>query len=232
MFEQGFQLGSTKIESPKSLESAINILTQVASHIASNTYGGVTFGNLVTGLTPYAKRSLNKYRLKAKNSTWCKNNEDEIENYAWEQLNEEAKNTAQSLEYEVQTLMTSRAETPFLTIGLDCIDLNADEETQKIQVIITKAILNQRIKGLTDGVTPVFPKIVYHLEKGNNVLPTDKYHDLYILAIKCSSLRGYPDYVMNEKTKEITGSVKPPMGLISTSPCKILLTLAQEVCSL
>lgn len=192
MFEHGFQLGSTKIESPKSLESAINILTQVASHIASNTYGGVTFGNLVTGLTPYAKRSLNKYRKEAKNSTWCKNNSDEIESYAWEQLDKEAKNTAQSLEYEVQTLMTSRAETPFLTIGLDCIDLNADEETQKIQVIITKAILNQRIKGLTDGVTPVFPKIVYHLEKGNNVLPTDKYHDLYILAIKCSSLRGYP----------------------------------------
>lgn len=214
MFKQGFQLGSTKIESPKSLESAINILTQVASHIASNTYGGVTFGNLVTGLTPYAKRSLNKYRKEAKDSTWCKNDANEIETYAWEQLDKEAKNTAQSLEYEVQTLMTSRAETPFLTIGLDCIDLNADEETQKIQIIITKAILNQRIKGLTDGVTPVFPKIVYHLEKGNNLLPTDPYHDLYILAIKCSSLRGYPDYVMNEKTKEITGSIKPPMGCV------------------
>lgn len=218
MFQNGFQLGSTKIESPKSLESAINILSQVASHISSNTYGGVTFGNLVTGLTPYAKGSLNKYRKEAKNSTWCKNNTDEIENYAWEQLDKEAKNTAQSLEYEVQTLMTSRAETPFLTIGLDCIDLNADEETQKIQVIITKAILNQRIKGLTDGVTPVFPKIVYHLEKGNNVLSTDPYHDLYILAIKCSSLRGYPDYVMNEKTKEITGSIKPPMGCRSFLP--------------
>ena len=211
MFKYGFELGSTKIESPKSLESAINILTQVASHIASNTYGGTTFGNLISGLTPYAKLSLNKYRKEAKNSSWCVSNE--IENYAWEQLEKEAKNSAQSLEYEVQTLMTSRGETPFLTIGLDCIDLNADEETQKIQVLLTKSILNQRIKGLTGGVTPVFPKIVYHLEKGNNLLPNDKYHDLYLLALRCSSLRGYPDYVMNEKTKEVTGSIKPPMGL-------------------
>ena len=211
MFKYGFELGSTKIESPKSLESAINILTQVASHIASNTYGGTTFGNLISGLTPYAKLSLNKYRKEAKNSSWCVSNE--IEDYAWEQLKKEAKNSAQSLEYEVQTLMTSRGETPFLTIGLDCIDLNADEETQKIQVLLTKSILNQRIKGLTGGVTPVFPKIVYHLEKGNNLLPNDKYHDLYLLALRCSSLRGYPDYVMNEKTKEVTGSIKPPMGL-------------------
>ena len=211
MFKYGFELGSTKIESPKSLESAINILTQVASHIASNTYGGTTFGNLISGLTPYAKLSLNKYREEAKNSSWCVSNE--IEDYAWEQLKKEAKNSAQSLEYEVQTLMTSRGETPFLTIGLDCIDLNADEETQKIQVLLTKSILNQRIKGLTGGVTPVFPKIVYHLEKGNNLLPNDKYHDLYLLALRCSSLRGYPDYVMNEKTKEVTGSIKPPMGL-------------------
>ena len=211
MFKYGFELGSTKIESPKSLESAINILTQVASHIASNTYGGTTFGNLISGLTPYAKLSLNKYRKEAKNSSWCVSNE--IENYAWEQLEKEAKNSAQSLEYEVQTLMTSRGETPFLTIGLDCIDLNADEESQKIQVLLTESILNQRIKGLTGGVTPVFPKIVYHLEKGNNLLPNDKYHDLYLLALRCSSLRGYPDYVMNEKTKEVTGSIKPPMGL-------------------
>ena len=211
MFKYGFELGSTKIESPKSLESAINILTQVASHIASNTYGGTTFGNLISGLTPYAKLSLNKYRKEAKNSSWCTTNG--IENYAWEQLEKEAKNSAQSLEYEVQTLMTSRGETPFLTIGLDCIDLNADEETQKIQVLLTKSILNQRIKGLTGGVTPVFPKIVYHLEKGNNLLPNDTYHDLYLLALRCSSLRGYPDYVMNEKTKEVTGSIKPPMGL-------------------
>ena len=108
---------------------------------------------------------------------------------------------------------TEATETPFLTIGLDCIDLNADEETQKIQVLLTKSILNQRIKGLTGGVTPVFPKIVYHLEKGNNLLPNDPYHDLYLLALRCSSLRGYPDYVMNEKTKEVTGSIKPPMGL-------------------
>lgn len=228
MFEKGFELGSTRIESPKSLESAINILTQVASHISSNTYGGTTFGNLVSGLAPYGKLSLEKYRTLA--SVWVV--EEKREEFAWRMFERECEKSAQSLEYEVQTLMTSRGETPFLTIGLDCIDVNLDDETKRIEETITKAILNQRIKGLTDGVTPVFPKIVYHLEAGNNLYPSDPYYNLYKMAIRCSSLRSYPDYVMNEKTKEVTGSVKPPMGLISTSPCKILLTLTQEVCSL
>ena len=189
MFEKGFDLGSTKIETPKSLATAINVLSQVASHVSSNTYGGTTFPTLITGLTPYAKKSLNKHRkIGAK---WI-DNKDKVEEYAWDRLQKEIIDSVQSLEYEVQTLVTSRGETPFLTLGINNVDLTADEETQRIQAMITKAILNQRIKGLTGGVTPVFPKLVYQNTKGNNLNPEDKYYDLFKLAVKCSSLRQYP----------------------------------------
>lgn len=105
MFEGGFVLGTTRIERPKSLATAVNVLTQVASHIASNTYGGTTFANLVKGLTPYGKMSLNKYRATGK--LWIKD-EESAEAFAWSQFEKEVADCAQSIEYEIQTLMTSR----------------------------------------------------------------------------------------------------------------------------
>ena len=105
MFEGGFDLGTTHIETPKSLSTAVNVLTQVASHISSNTYGGTTFGTLVTGLSPYGRKSLNKWRVIG--AKYIKD-EKEVEQFAWEMFEKEAEDCAQSIEYEVQTLMTSR----------------------------------------------------------------------------------------------------------------------------
>jgi len=154
MFKDGFVLGTTIISTPNSLDTAVNVLSQVASHISSNTYGGTTFPSLITGLAPYAVKSLNKHRATGK--IWL-DDSVKVEEYAWSMLTREIKNSMQSLEYEVQTLMTSRAETPFLTIGINNVDLTETEENQKIQKMLTEAILTQRIKGLTGGVTPVFP---------------------------------------------------------------------------
>ena len=49
------------------------------------------------------------------------------------------------------------------------------EENQKIQYLIISSMLKQRLKGLTGGVTPVFPKICFELKKGNNLNTEDKY---------------------------------------------------------
>jgi anaerobic ribonucleoside-triphosphate reductase len=207
MFKRGFRLGATEIETPNSLTTAGNILSQVASHISSNTYGGTTFGSLIEGLTPYGRRSLNKYRQIA-----IDENVPDKEGYSWRRFKKEAEDFAQSLEYEVQTLVTSRGETPFLTLGINKINNDTDEETQKIQKILTEAILNQRLKGLTGGVTPVFPKLVYQLERGNNLNKEDKYYELFKLATRCSAFRQYPDYTMTDKVIEVTGNYKEPMG--------------------
>jgi len=45
-----------------------------------------------------------------------------VEEYAWDRLGKEIEDSMQSLEYEVQTLMTSRAETPFLTLGINNVN--------------------------------------------------------------------------------------------------------------
>lgn len=128
-----------------------------------------------------------------------------------EHLRKEIKDGCQSLEYEIQTLMNSRGESPFLTIEVNTVDETSDEETQKIQKMICEGFLNQRIRGL-DGRTPEFPKMVFELRKGNNLEKDDPYYDLFKLAIKCSSIRCYPDYLNYDKIVEVTGSYKPPMS--------------------
>ena len=104
--------------------------------------------------------------------------------------------------------MTSRGETPFLTLGINVIDPNATPEEQEVQRIIATAILNQRLEGLTDGVTPVFPKLVFQLKEGNNLNPGDPNYDLFKLAVKTSARRSYPDYTMTEKVIEATKILK------------------------
>ena len=204
----GAILGNAPITDSKSFGVAIALISQIASHVSSNCYGGVTFPNLTRGLSKYAKKSLEKYRVDAKK--WV-SEENRREDYAWEHLAKEIKDGCQSLEYEIQTLMNSRGESPFLTIEVNTVDENADEETQKIQKMICEGFLNQRIRGL-DGRTPEFPKMVFELRRGNNLEKTDPYYDLFQLAIKCSSLRCYPDYLNYDKIVEVTGSYKPPMS--------------------
>lgn len=213
-FENGMIIGSAPINKPKSITTAIALISQLAAHVSSNCYGGITFINLTTGLCQYGIASLNKHRKNAKK--WV--SPEKIEAYAWEQTKREIDNAMQGLEYEIQTLTNSRGEVPFITIELNCIDLNATEEEQKMQHMIITSMLNQRIKGLTGGVTPVFPKICFELKRGNNLEPSDKYYDVFQLAVKCSSIRLYPDYLMHDKLVEVTGGYKAPMGCRSFIP--------------
>lgn len=208
IFQTGFDLGTTRIEQPKSLATAVNVLTQVASHISSNTFGGTTFGNLGSGLLPYAKMSLEKH----KNTAEVFVIPEKREEYAWDRLEREIKDSMQSLEYEVQTLVTSRGETPFLTLGLDCAKEEYSNEERKIHNMIIESILDQRLKGLTGGVTPVFPKLVFQLKDGVNLNPTDRDYELFKLSVKVSANRQYPDYIMSDRLTEVTGGVKFPMG--------------------
>lgn len=208
MFETGFDLGTTRIEKPKSLNTAVNVLTQVASHISSNSFGGTTFGDLGSGLMPYGKLSLEKHKKIAELFV----SPDKREDYAWFMLEKEIKDSMQSLEYEVQTLVTSRGETPFLTLGLDCAKEWYNDEERKIHNMIIEAILNQRLEGLTGGVTPVFPKLVFQLKDGINLNPSEEDYELFKLSIKVSANRQYPDYIMSDRLTEVIGGVKFPMG--------------------
>lgn len=96
-------------------------------------------------------------------------------------------------------------EQPFETITIG-------RSTSKFGKLFQKAYLETRYKGFTDGTTPVFPKICFFLERGVNLEPTDPNYELFKLAIKCSSVRMYPDYLNVDKLIENVGDAKSPMS--------------------
>ena len=211
--EHGMIIGNAPIEKPSTITVAINLLSQIVAHVSSNCYGGVTLINLTKGLCQYGKGSLNQWRDIAE-----ENNVPNGEEFAWKMLQREVKKAIKGLEYEILTLTNSRGEIPFCTFELDCIDLEASDEEQKIQHMILTNLLQVRIDGLTGGVTPVFPKLCFETKRGNNLDPEDKYYDTYKLAVKCSSIRLYPDYLMHDKLVEVTGGYKAPMSCRSFIP--------------
>ena len=112
----------------------------------------------------------------------------------------------QALEYEINTLYSSQGQTPFTTI-------NFGLGTSWISREIQKAILKIRIKGLgKEHRTAIFPKLIFTLKRGLNLQPGDPNYDIKQLALECSTKRMYPDLLMYDKIKEITGSFKTPMG--------------------
>ena len=211
--EHGMIIGNAPIEKPGTITVAINLLSQIVAHVSSNCYGGVTLINLTKGLCQYGKGSLNQWRDIAE-----ENNVPNGEEFAWKMLQREVKKAIKGLEYEILTLTNSRGEIPFCTFELDCIDLEASDEEQKIQHMILTNLLQVRIDGLTGGITPVFPKLCFETKRGNNLDPEDKYYDTYKLAVKCSSIRLYPDYLMHDKLVEVTGGYKAPMSCRSFIP--------------
>ena len=65
MLRLGFRLGNAEIEPPKSIQTAANIVSQVAQGVASAQFGGISFNRLDEALAPYAslsfKKNLKKY---------------------------------------------------------------------------------------------------------------------------------------------------------------------------
>lgn len=182
MLKNGFNMGSTFISSPKSISTAVALLSQILAHTTSNTYGGNTLADLDIGLEPYIQKSYDKHLKKAKE--WIQEEDKQLE-YAWEMTKIEVYNAIQSLEYEITTLMNSRGEQPFVTITFG-------RSRTKFGRLFQKAYLETRKAGFTDGTTPVFPKICYFLKRGFNLEEGDPNYDIFKLAVSCSSVRMYP----------------------------------------
>ena len=128
--------------------------------------------------------------------------EELMEQLADDRLQDELRSGVQTIQYQINTLMTTNGQSPFVTLFL-----NPDKSHPyaKENAMIIQEILRQRIEGIKNEagvyVTPAFPKLVYVLNEDNN-LSGGVYDDLTRLAVKCSAKRMYPDYISAKKMKE------------------------------
>ena len=128
----------------------------------------------------------------------------------------------QTIQYQINTLMTTNGQSPFVTLFLN---LQENDPYLKENAMIVEEILRQRLQGIKNDegvyVTPAFPKLVYVLDE-HNCLKGGKYDYITRLAVKCSAKRMYPDYISAKKMREnYEGNVFSPMGCRSfLSPWK------------
>ena len=203
MLGNGFKLGNAQIESPKSIGVACAIMAQITAQVASHQYGGTTFANIDQVLAPYAEKSFAKHMSEARR--WFIS---EPYRYAKEKTAKEIYDGIQAYEYEINTLFTTNGQQPFVTVSFGMGRNWFEKEIQK-------AILRVRLKGLgKDGLTAVFPKLVFFIEDGLNLNKEDPNYDVKQLALECASKRLYPDIISAKHNRAITGSSVPvsPMG--------------------
>ena len=208
MLDNGTVINGKMVESPKSFQVACTVMTQIIAQIASGQYGGQTMN--VKHLGKYLAASRDKYNKMTADMGLSGVQQEEI---VTQLLKKELEAGVQTIQYQINTLMTTNGQAPFVTLFLE---IESGHEYEEEVGLIIEEIIKQRIIGIKNEkgvyITPSFPKLVYVLDE-NNVHTLSKYKHITDLCAECSSKRLYPDYISAKKMREIQqGNVFGPMG--------------------
>ena len=221
MLANGTVMNGKMIESPKSFQVACTIVTQIIACVASNQYGGQSVD--ISHLGKYLRKSYEKFKSQLTARYGGSLSNEQIEQIVNDRLRDELRSGVQTIQYQINTLMTTNGQSPFVTLFLNL--RSADDEYVKENAMIIEEVLRQRLSGIKNEkgvyVTPAFPKLVYVLDE-YNCLKGGEYDYLTKMAVKCSAKRMYPDYISAKKMREnYEGNVFSPMGCRSfLSPWK------------
>ena len=112
---------------------------------------------------------------------------DLVEGIVSQRLRDELKSGVQTIQYQINTLMTTNGQYPFVTLFLN---LDPNDEYIEENAMIIEEILRQRLEGIKNEmgvyITPAFPKLIYVLDE-HNCLKGGKYDYITKLAVKCSA---------------------------------------------
>ena len=209
MLQNGTVINKKMIEKPKSLRTAMTIVTQIAAQVASCTYGGQTVS--LSHIAPFVRISEERITKKYENMN-LPVSQDRLDELIQKELRDEIRDAVQTFNYQVSTLMTTNGQSPFISV---CMYISEKPEYEKETVMLIEEFLKQRIDGMKNeyGVvaTQTFPKLLYFLDE-NNTYPGSEYYWLTKLAAKSTALRMNPDIISVKKMKELHGYAFPPMG--------------------
>ena len=220
MLDNGTVMNGKMIESPKSFQVACTVMTQIIAAVASSQYGGQSVD--ISHLGKYLRKTKEKFLRNYKEKFADILSDEAIEKLAADRTLDELKSGVQTIQYQINTLMTTNGQSPFVTLFLN---LKEDDPYKDEVALIIEEILKQRIQGIKNEagvyITPAFPKLIYVLDE-HNCLKGGKYDYLTKLAVECSSKRMYPDYISAKKMREnYEGEVFSCMGCRSfLSPWK------------
>lgn len=202
MLANGVKLGDVEVESPNSIGTAANVSCQIFSKISGSSYGGQSMHEFDAVMKPYAEKSKAKIERTA-----VKYNLPD--SYIENTLRKEIYDACQTFLYQIQTVTSSNGQSSFTSISLS---LSTDPMCKMIKEEYLKCHMNGIGK---DHRSPVFPKVLYFVEEGVNLNHNDPNYSEFRLALKCSAMHMYPDFIMAPNNRVMTGGSKKvitPMG--------------------
>lgn len=232
MLQNGTVINGTMIENPHSFATACNIATQIMAQVASNQYGGQSVS--VAHLAPFVNTSRQKIKEEVIHELENFEVFDDgdvgtslmIKKIVEERLKKEITKGVQTMQYQINTLMTSNGQTPFVTLFLYLNEAKNEQEKKDLAMVIEE-IIRQRYQGVKNEkgawIAAAFPKLIYVLEE-DNIRKGTPYYYLTEMCAKCTAKRMQPDYLSekimlkNKKTEDGVGHCYPPMG------CRSFLT--------
>ena len=221
MLQNGTVITDTLIEKPHSFSTACNIATQIIAQVASNTYGGQTIS--LAHLAPFVDVSRQKYKREIEDEFLAIGRDytaDEINRMAEMRVRKEVQRGIQTIQYQIQTLLTTNGQTPFVSVFMYLDEVEPGQTRDDLALIIAET-LKQRYEGIKNEVgvwvSPAFPKLIYVLDE-DNITEDAPYWYLTELAARCTAKRMVPDYISAKVMKQLKGDVYTCMG------CRAFLT--------
>ena len=145
MLDNGTVMNGKLIESPKSFQVACTVTTQIIACVASNQYGGQSVD--MSHLGKYLRRSREKFRKHIFYECAGQVDEATLERLGNDRVRDELKSGVQTIQYQINTLMTTNGQSPFVTLFLN---LQEGDPYLEENAMIVEEVLRQRLEGIVE----------------------------------------------------------------------------------
>lgn len=236
---EDFPIGNTRVNRVRSVETATDLIPQIAAQVSVGQCGGQTYSKLDEVLEPYVMYTYRRELARAlENATRvaaemgvagvepldksvallvASGERDRVAagvgEKIWDMSVSEAKKRTESIVYDSMEGVEYALNTVQGNGQTPFVTVSFGLSTSWAGRVVQKAILKVRINGYgAQSKTPVFPKLVYMLKEGVNMRAGDPNYDVKRLALYCASKRIYPDFQSVDNTVRDLGFNPTSMG--------------------
>lgn len=236
LLANGFNTRQTDVRPAQSVNTAFQLVAVIFQLQSLQQFGGVAATHLDWTMVPYVRKSF--YKHFKDGVKYCLRDEwdehwdsdfndsrpidwDEYKNYpeayeyALDMTTKEVYQSVEGMYHNLNTLQSrSGCQLPFTSINYGTCTLPEGR-------MVIKALLDVSINGIGRlHRTSIFPCGIFQCMKGVNRKPGEPNYDLFLLALKSTSIRLYPNYANVDWSNNAGYDVNDPRTYFSTMGCR------------
>lgn len=236
LLANGFNTRQTDVRPAQSVNTAFQLVAVIFQLQSLQQFGGVAATHLDWTMVPYVRKSF--YKHFKDGVKYCLRDEwdehwdsdfndsrpidwDEYKNYpeayeyALDMTTKEVYQAVEGMYHNLNTLQSrSGCQLPFTSINYGTCTLPEGR-------MVIKALLDVSINGIGRlHRTSIFPCGIFQCMKGVNRKPGEPNYDLFLLALKSTSIRLYPNYANVDWSNNAGYDVNDPRTYFSTMGCR------------